>query len=169
MPKCVAKDKDGNVVEPGAEVIDFRGDPAFFRAATRPNGGGKDGKVRVKQPGLPESEYYASVYDLTVSEPESEVETARDWESVRLATNRAARFLPAESADPDTLPCVEVGGVQVYAYWHADGGLRVSVDLDTVEPQFTVGDSLVPMQVAVQGEIVFSDIPEGSHWQAAPE
>jgi hypothetical protein len=69
--------------------------------------------------------------------------------------NHAAEFFPADPQDPDnTLPCIEIGGVQVYAYWTTDGILRVSVDLDTVWDRLT-RDSQVPMRITVQGVDVF--------------
>jgi hypothetical protein len=44
--------------------------------------------------------------------------------------NRAATFLRMEA--DETLPCLVVGGVQVYAYLK-DGELRVSVDTEGAE------------------------------------
>lgn len=55
--------------------------------------------------------------------------------------NKAARFLPYTDASDNNgvsaLPCIEVGGVQVYAYVR-DGILVVSLDYDTAD---TGGDS----------------------------
>lgn len=77
------------------------------------------------------------------------------------ALNKAATFLPA---DPDggTLPAVQVGGVIVFAYFEEPGVLRVSVDLDDVEPGLTrPGDDTLPMVIKVQGSEVFADIRDG--------
>lgn len=49
--------------------------------------------------------------------------------SKRRATtlNRRARFLHQQRG---TLPCLETGGTQVYAYWSCGEGLVVSVHMD---------------------------------------
>lgn len=50
------------------------------------------------------------------------------------AANAAARFLPYDPQDGETeaLPCIEVGGVQVYAYVK-DGVLRISAHLEEAD------------------------------------
>ena len=61
--------------------------------------------------------------------------------------NYCATFLPADPGEPGTLPCLEIGGVQVYAYVKS-GRLRVSETADPalqtadgrVVPRITVGD-----------------------------
>ncbi|MBF6085193.1 hypothetical protein IU485_27855 [Nocardia cyriacigeorgica] len=82
-----------------------------------------------------------------------------DWEHAIVAeilrerANHTAKFLPG--TEPDTRPCIEVGGVQVYAYWdEMTGVLRVSVHLDEVEEQFTQ-DSRVPVRIKVQDNTVY--------------
>lgn len=68
--------------------------------------------------------------------------------------NLTARFLPQDPADESTHPCVEVSGVQVYAY-REDGRLVVSVDLDTADLSLSNDDGTVPMEITVQGKAVF--------------
>ncbi|MEV5886317.1 hypothetical protein AB0L74_26980 [Streptomyces sp. NPDC052020] len=70
------------------------------------------------------------------------------------ALNRAARFLPADPADPTTLPCIEIAGVQVYAYIR-DGRVCVSVDLETAEAELVRPDGTVPLTVDVGVNTVF--------------
>lgn len=66
--KLVAVDKEGNVVEPGSEVIGSQGEPRTLLRATRANGTGYDGKVRVRMPDGSERVYYARVFGLEVRE-----------------------------------------------------------------------------------------------------
>lgn len=85
--------------------------------------------------------------------------------------NMAATFLPMEPPavietdpvtggpapyDPDggTLPCIEVGGVQVYAYF-SDGVLHVSTHYDTADPEVLTEDDTVPTEVNVGGTVVW--------------
>ncbi|WP_432040846.1 hypothetical protein [Streptomyces chartreusis] len=68
--------------------------------------------------------------------------------------NHAARFLPAASADSTTLPCIEIAGVQVYAYIR-DGRVCVSVDLETAEAELVRSDGTVPLTVDVGVDTVF--------------
>jgi hypothetical protein len=69
--KYIAIDKEGNVVEPGSTVTDFRGDTATFVAATRANSADRDGKVSIRKAGWSfDSEVYARVVDLEVREGE---------------------------------------------------------------------------------------------------
>lgn len=64
--------------------------------------------------------------------------------------------LYAADRDDDTLPCVMVGGVQVYAYIDGLGRLRVSVDTCTSElPERA--DGTTPMIVCVNDGVVFDD------------
>ncbi|MGW7208491.1 hypothetical protein [Streptomyces sp. NPDC054837] len=71
--------------------------------------------------------------------------------------NRRARFLHQHCKDRSTLPCMETGGTQVYAYWKRGEGLVVSVHLDTGE----VPDDLISpagtirLRITVNGEEVF--------------
>lgn len=58
--------------------------------------------------------------------------------------SRTARFLP--QTDPDTAPCIEVGGVQVYAFI-TEGELRISVHYDEADPRLLTDDDTVPTRV----------------------
>lgn len=71
--------------------------------------------------------------------------------------NQAASFLPMTGSyldeDSDgTLPCLTVGGVQVYAYFE-DGVLRVSVDTETSEPEAQNEEGEVPIEFAIDGRV----------------
>lgn len=71
--------------------------------------------------------------------------------------NRIARFLPMTGPYPDedgdmSLPCIEVGGVQVYAYFKG-GRLHVSVDVDTAHPEVLDDDHCLPYLFTVNGEV----------------
>lgn len=67
--------------------------------------------------------------------------------------NRAAKFLP--QTDDETRPCIELAGVQVYAYLDNDGVLRVSVDLDTADERLKDDEDCVTVRMTVQGETVY--------------
>ncbi|MER7688739.1 hypothetical protein [Streptomyces sp. NPDC097610] len=71
--------------------------------------------------------------------------------------NNAARFLPRGPNDPDTLPCVENGGAQVYAYWEPLG-LCVSLQLDSGDIPETLLNhgKTVPVRITVNGHDVFA-------------
>lgn len=45
--------------------------------------------------------------------------------------NDDARFLPRDPRDPYSLPCVTIGGAQVYTYFR-DGELHISVNYDDI-------------------------------------
>lgn len=62
--------------------------------------------------------------------------------------NETARFLP--QVDDDTLPCLVVGGVQVYAYFKG-GELVVGVNYDTAEDCVVDVDGCVPTRVFLGG------------------
>ncbi|WP_331733933.1 hypothetical protein OHU34_46145 (plasmid) [Streptomyces sp. NBC_00080] len=71
--------------------------------------------------------------------------------------NSTAVFHPMTGPDDDGLPCIEVGGVLVFAYLDADvQAVRVMVDLDTTMAQLVRGDSTVPLYVEVGNATVFS-------------
>ncbi|MFE9769782.1 hypothetical protein ACFYPC_35560 [Streptomyces sp. NPDC005808] len=71
--------------------------------------------------------------------------------------NSAAVFHPMTGPDDDGLPCIEVGGVLVFAYLDPDmQAVRVSVHLDTTVEQLVRGDSTVPLHVKVEDATVFS-------------
>lgn len=63
------------------------------------------------------------------------------------AVDAAVRFLPGDGAD--ALPCVVVGGVQVYSSFDDEGLLQVSVDTEDA-------DGLVPIEFAVNGNTIAS-------------
>lgn len=86
--------------------------------------------------------------------------------------NAAAKFFPAGlDSDGETraLPCIEVGGVQVYAY--ADEGvLRISAHFDEADPQVFdfystyagTEPTKVPVTVDMDGiSPVFAALPDG--------
>ncbi|GAA1978205.1 hypothetical protein [Kitasatospora viridis] len=70
--------------------------------------------------------------------------------------NAAATFLPADPAEPGTLPCIEIGGAQVYAYLDDDGTLCVSVNLETAAPGLVRADDTVPLRITVGDREVFT-------------
>jgi hypothetical protein len=70
--------------------------------------------------------------------------------------NCDAIFLPADVTDPDSLPSVQVAGVQVFVYVDPADGLCVSVHLDHAARGLTSPQETVPMRVTVQGEDVFT-------------
>jgi len=65
--------------------------------------------------------------------------------------NASARFMPCEG---DGLPCVEIGGVQVYVYF-ADGELRVSTHYDTAYPEVLTEAGTVPTRVSIGGDVEY--------------
>lgn len=71
--------------------------------------------------------------------------------------NRRARFLHQHRKDRSTLPCMETGGTQVYAYWKRGEGLVVSVHLDTGEvPDDLISpDGTITLRITVNGDCVF--------------
>ncbi|WP_329375808.1 hypothetical protein [Streptomyces sp. NBC_01483] len=71
--------------------------------------------------------------------------------------NRRTRFLHQHRKDRTTLPCVETGGTQVYAYWERGEGLVVSVHLDTGEvPDDLISpDGTIMLRITVNGHCVF--------------
>ncbi|MFD4604328.1 hypothetical protein ACFWPQ_40725 [Streptomyces sp. NPDC058464] len=71
--------------------------------------------------------------------------------------NRHVRFLHRRRKDRSTLPCLETGGTQVYAYWERGAGLVVSVHLDTGEvPSDLISrDGTIAVRITVNGHDVF--------------
>lgn len=72
--------------------------------------------------------------------------------------NQRASFLPMTGSYRDedsdgSLPCLMVGGVQVYAYFKG-GELVVSVDYDTADDKVTTDEGCVPTRVTLGGEEV---------------
>ncbi|MGC0407760.1 hypothetical protein RKD31_001003 [Streptomyces sp. SAI-163] len=74
--------------------------------------------------------------------------------------NRAAVFHPMEGPDDESLPCIEIAGVLVFAYLDADTrAVRVSVHLDTTDEQLAQADGTVPVHVDVEDTTVFTHPP----------
>lgn len=73
------------------------------------------------------------------------------------ALNRGARFLHQHRKQRGTLPCLETGGTQVYAYWERGEGLVVSVHLDTGEvPDDLISpDGTILLRINVNSDCVF--------------
>lgn len=69
-----------------------------------------------------------------------------DMNATERAINADAEFLPM--AGEGTLPCLVVGGVQVYAYFEG-GQLCVSLNYETPDPFVMDGDGAVPTRVTV--------------------
>lgn len=73
------------------------------------------------------------------------------------ALNEAARFYPQNQSAPGihhdgTLPCIEIGGVQVYVYADPHRGLRISVHFDTAEaPLLDTTTECVPVEFDADG------------------
>lgn len=70
------------------------------------------------------------------------------------ALNLSATFLPMVATEPATLPCLVIGGVQVYAYVK-DGELRVSLNYDTADKYLLGSEERVPTRINVNGRDVF--------------
>ncbi len=72
--------------------------------------------------------------------------------------NLAARFYPMVQDNRDrnahTTPCIEIGGVQVYAYFD-EGVLRVSLDYETADLTVIADDGVVPTEISVGGSTVW--------------
>jgi hypothetical protein len=70
------------------------------------------------------------------------------------ALNAAATVHPFDPQDGSpAYPCIEIGGVQVYAYAHPERGtLQISVHFDTAEEPLLVEHRMVPLQIDLTGE-----------------
>jgi hypothetical protein len=68
--------------------------------------------------------------------------------------NEAAVFLP--QVDDDTLPCLMVGGVQVYAYF-GNGELVISAHYDTADDAVVNANKCVPTRVNIGGTDVYHE------------
>ncbi|MFF5027694.1 hypothetical protein ACN6AT_38980 (plasmid) [Streptomyces sp. JL4002] len=70
--------------------------------------------------------------------------------------NRAAVFYAADDQGPS---CIEVAGVLVFGYLDAeDGVVRVSVHLDSADPEHVVRpDGTVPLRVVVEDTVILDD------------
>lgn len=110
----------------------------------------------------------AILAEVADREPELRIDFEADpqqWRQRADHANRTARFLPADGVesttepnpeDAVTLPCVEIGGVQVYAYFHGKTGrLRVSATVDTAENWLLSPEGVVPLEFAVEGDTVY--------------
>ncbi|GJF26541.1 hypothetical protein [Streptomyces sp. HO565] len=74
--------------------------------------------------------------------------------------NSTAVFHPMEGPDDESLPCIEIAGVLVFAYLDAETrAVRVSVHLDTADEQLLQADGTVPVQVDVEDATVFTHPP----------
>ena len=58
-------------------------------------------------------------------------------------SNYNVEFLPADPNEPDSLPCMVLLGMQVYTYIGKDGRRRVSIDVETAEPELLTDDDCV--------------------------
>lgn len=67
--------------------------------------------------------------------------------------NRRAKLFPAD--DMGALPCIEVAGVQVYAYFNEIGTLCVSVHYDTADDAATTHKHTVPTMISAGEKIVW--------------
>ncbi|MFI6340745.1 hypothetical protein [Streptomyces sp. NPDC050535] len=71
--------------------------------------------------------------------------------------NSAAVFHPMTGPADEGLPCIEIGGVLVFAYLDPEmQAVRVSVHLDTTIEDLVRGDVTVPLHVKVEDATVFS-------------
>lgn len=79
--------------------------------------------------------------------------------------NHQAVFHPyklEDDGETEALPAVEVAGVLVFAYVK-DGYLRVSIDLDTVDPKLhDNAKRLVPIMVKCQEDTIWATGPDGT-------
>lgn len=66
--------------------------------------------------------------------------------------NNNVTFLPQTSEH--TTPCVEIGGIQVYTYFHR-GQLRISVHYDTAEPDLLDDNHRVATEITIGGTTVY--------------
>lgn len=72
--------------------------------------------------------------------------------------NLAAQFLPMTGSDETAdlaLPCIEVGGVQVYAYFD-EGVLRIAAHYDSAWPEVQAEDAEVPTEIWAGDTLVAS-------------
>jgi hypothetical protein len=91
------------------------------------------------------------------SDGETEIEMA-EMTPVEDNINQRASFLPMTGPYRDedgdgSLPCLMVGGIQVYAYFKG-GELVVSVHYDTADARITTDEGTVPTRVSLGGEDV---------------
>ncbi|MGI5213310.1 hypothetical protein [Plantactinospora sp. CA-290183] len=72
---------------------------------------------------------------------------------VALGANLDARLVPGRFDAPH--PAIHIAGVRVFAYVDWRGTVRISAHLDEAEPWLLRRDRTVPVQVTVEGRIVF--------------
>ncbi|MBQ0850190.1 hypothetical protein J8N05_18500 [Streptomyces sp. BH-SS-21] len=73
--------------------------------------------------------------------------------------NSSAVFHPMDGPDDESLPCVEIAGVLVFAYLDAHrAAVRISVDLDTTARQLVQADGTVPVLVDLADTTVFDNV-----------
>ncbi|WP_433358623.1 hypothetical protein [Streptosporangium sp. CA-115845] len=78
--------------------------------------------------------------------------------SVAEQFNRAARFYP--QLDNDTLPCIEVAGIQSYLYVHpATGGVRMALHLEEADAAILDEAGNVRLAITVSDAIVLDTTP----------
>lgn len=71
-------------------------------------------------------------------------------EAAATRANLTARFLPQDPADDNTLPCVEIAGIQVYVYFDPDDGLlTISAHYDTADDAALDLAQCVPTRVVI--------------------
>lgn len=100
------------------------------------------------------------LYSETIGRPQRSRIVPLDFDFPDAVTaeglNRGAVFY---AADDDGPPCIEVAGVLVYGYVDAeDGVVRISVHLDSADPEYVVRrDGTVPLRVVVEDTVVLDD------------
>jgi hypothetical protein len=72
---------------------------------------------------------------------------------VALGANLDARLVPATFDVP--YPAIEVAGVSVFAYLDPHGTVRITAHLDEAQPWLLRRDRTVPVQVTIDGRVVF--------------
>jgi len=86
------------------------------------------------------------------------------------AINQAATFYPADPTEPGTLPCIELAGIQIYAYVTAGGMVRVALHTDTpeVDPRIQRAARTVALEVTINGTTVVHDGDEAAGTEDDP-
>jgi hypothetical protein len=75
-------------------------------------------------------------------------------ESLAAELNAAAVFLPQDPTEEGSLPVLENGGVQIYAYW-TPTGLDVSLHFDDLPDALRDTDGNVPVRIDVADHTVY--------------
>ncbi|MFF2386979.1 hypothetical protein [Streptomyces sp. NPDC058108] len=104
-----------------------------------------------------EEDYWLYAQDITTLAPPAPHAYRFPAAEVCAWINSAARFHPASCPDSASLPCIEVGGVLVFAYLDPDAkAVQISVDLDTTAGQLRRSDATVPLLIQIGNSTVFS-------------